>query len=193
MTAVLVTLQQLKDYLGETDAQNDEVLRVILDETEALFLRKCGRSAVPFSAAQTARVEKQRGTESAVLHLDYPIAALTSVVLGFDTAAPDETLTVADKKVLIYEVGKAHLTRVDGGAWGRFGAPAYVHVTYNAQAELPEDAALAVMLRAAGIFRQRSFEGMESETVGGQQATIAKLDQDPGWLAAIENHRREPL
>jgi|SRR5688572_29972147 len=191
--AVLVTLQELKDYLGIEDSADDERLTLILNDTEAVFLRLCGRSAVPFSAALTARVEHQRGTGSHVLHLDYSIAALTSVVLGFDTSVPDETITVADKTVLIYEVGKPTLTRVDGGSWGRFGAPAYVHVTYNTQAELPADAALAVMLRAAATFRQRSFEGMESETIGGQQATVAKLDDDPGWLSAIANHRREPL
>lgn len=193
MPAVLVTLQQFKDFLGIEDATQDEVLQPILDDTEALFLRECGRTSVPFAAAQTGRVEKQRGTGSDKLYLDYSISVLTSVVLGFDSTVPDETITVADKTVLIYEVGKNYLQRVDGGRWGCFGDPAYVHITYNAAADLPLDAALEVMRFAAGVYRQRGAEDASQEMIGGQQSTLRQLAQDPGWLRAVANHRREPL
>lgn len=194
MTAVLVTIEEFRDFLGITDTAQDFVLQPILDGVEAWYVQECGRERVPFSAAQTARVEKCKGTGSHVLYLDYPIAALTSVVLGFDTAAPDKTLAVADKTVLIYEVGKNELTRVDGGRFGGFGWPAYVHVTYNAAADLPKDSGVAVMRVAAALYRQLGSEDESTSTIGGQQITMARIaEDDPVWQMAVANHRRAPL
>lgn len=194
MPAALVTIEEFRDFLGITGTAEDFVLQPILDGVEAWFVQECGRERVPFSAAQTARVEKQKGSGTHLLFLDYNIAALTSVVLGFDTAAPDKTLAVADKTVLIYEVGRNQLTRVDGGSFGGFGWPAYVHVTYNAQADLPRDAAVAVMRVGAALYRQRGSEDESTSTIGGQQITMAKVaEDDPVWQLAVANHRRAPV
>ena len=131
------------------------------------------------------------GTGSSLLMLDYPIAALTSVVLGFSSASPVETLTVADPYSVVFAVGERSLERTDGGVFGEYGKPRCVHVTYNTQADLPTDVALAVKRVVAQIYRQRGSEDAKTESVGGYSRVLADLAAtDPIWLQAVQRHAR---
>jgi hypothetical protein len=187
--SALVTIQEVKDYLAVTGTAEDGVLQPILDDVEARFLHETARTRAPFAAAQTGRMEVLKGTGCERLHLDYPIADVTTIVLGFDSATPDETLDPDDKAVVIWAVGSTIIERIDGGWFGRFGAPSYCHVTYNTQADKPRDAARAVIQAAATVYRQRGSEDAKSETIGGQTVTMA----DPygaDWQEAVANHTR---
>lgn len=190
--ATLVTLEDFHDFLGGEVVAEAGVRGEILTDVQATFLRECARESAPFVDAQTAKVERHKGTGSHVLFLDYPVAVLTSVVLGFDSTAPDLTLDVADKKVLIYEVGSRKLTRVDGGRFGGFGWPSYVHVTYNAAADLPTDARLAILRKAAAIYWRRGSEDTATEAASGF-ATSYSSEADLVWAEAVSAHRRIPL
>lgn len=189
--SALVPTATLLSYiaLGEDEAGADQVVE-LAGQVEALLLAQCRRTGRPFQAAASGRVERKDGTGGTSCWLDYPVAALTSVLLGYNPADPIETLAVADPAVLVWQVGRKRLTRVDGGSFGAFGAPLYVQVTYDAAADLPTDAALAVLRVTAAIWRQRGAEDVSAERVGGYSAELEKVAEgDPVWQMAVQQYR----
>jgi hypothetical protein len=175
--------------LGEDEAGADQAV-ALAGQVESLLLAQCRRTGRPFQAASAARTERRDGTGGASCWLDYPIAALTSVKLGYDSSAPIETLTVTDPAVLVWRVGSKRLTRVDGGIFGSFGAPLWIQAVYDTAADLPDDAALAVLRVTAAIWRQRGAEDVKSERVGGYSADLEKAAEgDPMWQMAVQQYR----
>lgn len=188
---VLVSAEEMQDFLGGVDASGQVVLTPILESVEAAFVAACGRQGAPFAAAITGRVERHRGTGTSILHLDYPIATVTTVTLGYDVSEPDETLDPSDTDVLVWEAGKHVLQRVDGGRFGRFGEPGYVHVTYDTAADLPADAKEAIKRRTAEIFRRRGSEGSATESASGFNSSYGT--DELLWAEAVAAHYRVPL
>lgn len=194
---VLVTLPELKTYLGDApDAADDVLLTQCIDDVEALFAGDCGRALSSFRAAGLARTEVHDGTGSPDLYLDYPVSVLTSVVLGYNASTPDETLAIADPLVLVYSVGDRRLSRTDDGTFGRVGQRRYVRVVYDFGADLPENAALAIKSVAAMAYRRRGSEAEKSETVGSFYSHTLVNDaaaDDPYWTTAVTANRRTLL
>lgn len=198
MANELVALADFETFLGDNTASEQSVRTGLIAQVKATFERECGRGRIPFQDAQAARVERLSGTGNDTLVLDYPIGSLTSVKLGFDSATPDETLSVADRRVLVFSAGSRVLRRVDGGTFGPFGAPEYAEVTYNAAADLPADAKLAVLRRAAAVYRQRGSEEASSESVGDVSVAFGLHQSAPGqgdtvWHDAVAAHARTAL
>jgi hypothetical protein len=164
----IVTVDELKAYLGDAPASpgDDDLLESLLDDAEALFESATLRPQGFYTAADTDRTEVLDGTGTRSLFLTYPIAALTSVKLGYDSTSPDETLDLTNKRVVVYGVGSRVITRTDCGRFGWVGQPRYVEVVYDHQGNLPADAKLPIMEVVASIYRNRGSEGMRSETVG---------------------------
>lgn len=191
MTAVLVTLAEFDTWLGGAVTAENTLRQAILDQVEATFLRECGRELVPFADTQAARAETRDGTGTAFLFLDYPVTTLTSVTLGYDPLTPDETVDITQ---VVRGAGRRRLVRIDGGAFGGFGAPRYVKVVYDAGADLPTDVKAAILRMAATMYRRRGSEEVKSETMGPYSVTFANVDQvaaaDPVWAAAVAGHTR---
>jgi hypothetical protein len=191
--AELVTPTAMREYLGDPNADTG-LLQALLDETEGWLLTACNREARPFQGPKTARVERHDGTGSPVLRLDYAIKALTSVLLGYDAAVPDETLVVNDQTKLVWAAGTDRLVRVDGGAFGRRGQPNYAQVTYDTAEDRPALAAAAVKSVAAARWRRRGSEEAQSERIGGYSAEYAPIaTSDPVWQAAVAAFREVPV
>lgn len=193
----LVTLTELKTYLGDAPASADDALLTeLLDNVEALFETATGRAVGSLQAAGTARTEVHDGTGSCDLYLDYPVATLTSIKLGNDPAVPDETLTIADKNVIVYSATSRRVTRTDGGTFGRAGQPRYIQVVYDFGAELPAGAKLAIKSVAALAYRRRGSEEVKSETVGAfySRTMIDEIaTAEPFWRAAVQANLRDVL
>lgn len=200
--ADLATPDDLALLLGLTDAQAelaDDLLTALVDGAEGLFEADTGRAAIPFRAAQSGRVEIRDGSRSRKLWLDYPVATVTAIAIGVDVGDPAETLAPADARKVVWRVGARLLTRTDGGSWGGGCWPAYVKVTYDAQADLPEDAKAAVLRLAAAMWGQRATltAGIASETLDNYSVTYTTQSafadvarQDPAWAIAVARHRR---
>ena len=187
---VLVSLAELKSYLGDAPASADDALLTqLIDDVEALFASEAGRPLDSFTRA-TDRTEVHDGTGSPDLYLDYPLAesGLTSVKLGYNASAPDETLAVTDLSVLVYGEGDRRITRVDGGVFGRAGQRRCVTVGYGHQGDLPESASLAIKSVAALAYRRRGSEAEKSETLGAFYSHTLVNDaaaDDPFWCSAV--------
>jgi len=182
----LVTSGDLFDFLGLTTEQQslaDDLAGLV----EALLLQQCGRGPErPFQAAQPGRVEIHDGTGNPLLWLDYRVDTLTSVLLGQNPSTPDETLNVSDPAVLVWGVGSPRIARVDGRRFGCLDRPRYIQVTYDAQADAPAEASLAVLRVTAAVRRQRGSEDAKSERMGAYSADLAAVAQDdPVWQMAV--------
>jgi len=189
----LVSASEAQTTLGLGAADTD--LTALVDQVVARFAAECGREDAPFRTTQTARTERIDGVRRGTIHTAYPISALTSVKLGYDSTDPDETLDVADPDVIQIVAGTNRIARVDGGIFGpsvighesRF--PGYVQVVYNAAADLPLDAKRACLREIARIWRQRGAEDAAGEGFGGIRTDLS-LAVDPTWKDAVAMHRR---
>lgn len=190
MPADLVTLADFKSFLGITDATQDTLLQTILDDLEAGLEEQCGRSAFPFAPAQSARLEVRDGNGSDTLYLYYPIADLTTIKLGADSADPDETLDPDDLDIVRWAVGSRRIVRVDGGCWGTKCDPRIVHITYDAQADLPSNCKLALKRVGALVYRQLGAEDAKSDSIAGFSRELKGLAaEDPIWHMAVGANR----
>lgn len=191
--ADLVTLADLKTHLGDAPASDDDaVLTAILDNVEALFESASLRAPGSYTAPASGRTEVLDGTGSSRLYLTYPIVVLTSLKLGYDPAAPTETLSVANKNVVVYGAGSRIITRTDGGRFGTVGQPRYVQVVYDHLGNLPDDARLAIKSVAAMAYRRRGSEDVKSETEGSFYSHTMIEDiaaSDPFWQMAVAANR----
>lgn len=192
MALPLVDVEEAQRFLGVTAGTDDDLIGELLASVQSLFENEVGRALAPFSAAQTGYTEiLSGGSWSTVLTLAYPIAAVTSVVLGLDVSAPTETLIPASASSVVWRVGGRDLIRTDGGYW-RKTSPKYVKVVYNTQADQPTDVKLAIKRQVARIYNEQGKEGFSSITRGARSWTMADSSTaaaDPFWAAAVNNHR----
>lgn len=187
----LVTYDEQRLFLDLPAGTDQTVIQDLLTETITLFEKEVGRTTAPFSAALTARTEIHQPSEgSRILTLDYPIASVTSIALGRDVNAPDETILPGDATTVVWQAGDRDLIRVDGSYW-RGWYPRWVKVVYNTQDDQPADAKLAVKRMVATVYQGRGKEGFTSFTHGSRSWTIAEAtEQDMVWQKAVNAHRR---
>ena len=190
----LVSYAALKDYLQLPNDNNIDAITELLEDVEASLEAECDREAFPFQAAQSAVAEWRDGTGTQRIRAYFPIAVLTSITLGRDSASPVETLTVTDVDVVSFTTGvegEGRITRTDGGQFGAYRSPRYVLITYDASAFLPKLAVLAVKRVAAGYVRQFGAEGFTSFKLLDSGGSLARLmESTPEWKRAIDRYRR---
>lgn len=193
MASALLSVADLKIALNDTatSVDGDKRYERLIDDVQAIFEAEVGRSRRPFAGAQTGRIEVHDGNGDVELLLDYPVGALTSVLVGADTAEPDETLDISDKQVLRYGVGQHRLMRVDGGVFGCDGDPRVVHVTYDAAADLPQKAKAAVIAGCKVLVARWGAEGVAAERIGAYSIDYANfvtsdMANDPIWKMGVE-------
>lgn len=184
MAAVLATLTEVKRYLGvkSSSAQDfpdvstfETYLQELMDNVEALLEAECG---VTFASAASISNEPHDGTGTEVLYANYPVGTLTSVKIGIDATAPDETLTTIPDD--IDSNGRQVLRR--GGVWpaGRKN----VYLTYTSADYKPEVAKQALYEGVAFLYRRRGKEHVSSTTLGelGSMEAASRFDFLPAWM-----------
>lgn len=183
----VVLLSELKELLGDWSDTDDQLLQQLLDDTVALFEAATLRLPGYYAAEALAYTEVLDGTGSSYLYLAYPIAAVTTIKLGYDSATPDETLDGTNKAVVVFGVGSNVLTRTDGGKFGTARQPRYVEVVYDHQGNLPANAQLAIKSVCALAYRRRGSEEAQSESVGGYSHSMLTdiATSDPFWSTAV--------
>jgi hypothetical protein len=190
----IVTLAELKEYLGDTPVADDELLQALLENVEAMYERDTLHPAGFYQAASAGVTVVLNGTGSSYLYLPYAIDDITSITLGYDSASPLESLDVLSPSVVSYGVGERLVTRTDGGWFGSISQRRYVHVVYDHLGNLPEDAKLPIMEVVASIYRNRGAEGMRSETLGSfysytRDDAQAQAATNVNWQASVQLNR----
>jgi hypothetical protein len=190
----LVTLPELKVYLGDVPASDDELLSQLLDDVEAMYERDTLHPLGFYQAAATGVTTVLNGTGSSYLYLPYAIDDITSITLGYDSASPSETLDVSSASAVSWGQGERLVVRTDGGWFGTMSQRRYVHVVYDHLGNLSEDARLPIMEVVASIYRSRGSEGMKSETVGSfysytRDDVQAAAATNVNWQASVALNR----
>jgi hypothetical protein len=176
MAADLVSLAEVKSWLGITGSSDDSLLTDLADRVEVLLEQVKRRT---FVAAAVGIVVKVDGTGTPYVWLERPVSTLTNVKIGLDSANPDETLVAAPKTVIA--VGR-RIIRQDGGIFPR--GVANVQVTFDAADQLDKDAKQAVLDGVALVYRMRGSEDAASEGIGAfTHGLRQKFEQLPSWLA----------
>jgi hypothetical protein len=179
MAADLVTTEEVKGWLGipREDASQDVLLRDLASRVEDLLEQSKNRTFK--LAGSTPSVVTVDGTGSWTIWLDRPIASLTSVKMGLDVTAPDETLLPGPKVLL---ARGRELSRQDGMVFPR--GRANIHVEYTAASSVSEAAKQAVLDAVALLYRQRGSEDATSENVGSFAHGLRdSFESLPSWQA----------
>jgi hypothetical protein len=188
----LVEYDEQREFLGLKSGEDEEVIELLLEQITKLFEIQCGRDAAPFAGALTNRTEIHEAFSGATrIWLDYPISTVTSIALGRDVNAPDETLSPTDATLVVWRVGGRDLIRTDGGVWRR-NYPRWVKVVYNTLAYFPADVKPGIKRVVATVYQGRGKEGFTSVTRGSRSWTVAEQAalQDEFWQSALRNHGR---
>lgn len=174
--ADLVSLAEVKAWLGNPPSSDDSLLTDLADRIEVILEQVKRRS---FAVAAAGVVVKVDGTGMPYVWLDRPIATLTNVKIGLDAASPDETLVAAPRTVIAQ--GR-RIYRQDGGFFPR--GVANVQVTFDAADQLDKDAKQAVLDGVALAYRMRGSEDASSEGVGAFAHGLRdRFEQLPSWRA----------
>jgi hypothetical protein len=186
----LATLLGLALPLSSTD---EALLEQLLDRATTIFETAVNRADSPFGSGRTGLIEIYEGQGSRRLVLNYPIKAVTSVVIGRDLSAPEVTLDVTDPLVVMFR-GR-ELLRNDGLGWKLPSHhPSFVKIVYNSLDDVPTDATEAVLSLAGMMYQRVGIEGLKSETLDNYSASfLTQTDFDtevPGWTLAVEHHKR---
>jgi hypothetical protein len=207
--AELASTDELALKLGLSEVQadlQDDYLAFLLDQAEALFTTATNRADIPFQDAEADRVEIIEAPTGRSLWLDYRVAEVTDVIVGSDLLNPEVTLDPTDASEVIWRAGKRDLVRMDA-TWRcrapKDAVPIFVQVTYDTQADLPDDAKAAVLsLAAAGYHGAATASGtIQSETLDNYSVSYATAQQamtlaqasDPAWAIAVARHKRLTL
>jgi hypothetical protein len=184
----LVTATDVSAYRQVESVGDNGLLEALIAQVEAAFLRAVNRADRPFQPAESGRLEVLDGTGGPALFLAYPIQAVTAITLGYESPW-DETLDPADPAVVVWAPGRRRLVRVDGGVFGCAGRPLYARVTYDAQADEPEDVKLAIVRVVDALWRESGSGEATSERDLPDAAELPLVaDQDPFWRAAVDAH-----
>lgn len=190
--SALLSVTDLKLALEETSTDSDQLYAQLIEQVQAIFEGECNRHERPFSAAMAARTEVHDGTGATELFTDYPIAALTALLIGADPTDPDETLDTTDLSVVRFGAGKRRIARVDGGFFGTEGDPRTVHLTYATAADLPKTAKAAVIAGCKVIVARLGAEGVAAERIGAYSIDYASfvtadMANDPLWKLGVKS------
>ena len=190
----LVSLAEVKVFLKIPVATtgDDTLLTDLLEHAEGVFESDAGRKDTPFTAVASARSEVRDGTGTRHIDLDYDISDVASISLGFDSSDFVETLNPDDADKVVWGTSQRRISRVDGGRFGSADWPRYITVVYDHEADLPEDAQIAVKRLVAEVYRQRGSEEASREQIGTYIRSMGTVTSrfDKHWTVAVEANRR---
>jgi hypothetical protein len=178
--ADLLTLDDLKSYLGNQDSDHDAFLDLMLDVVETMLEGKTGQN---FAAGGAVTDEPQDGKGTPWLYLDRPPSAVSAIKVGQDVSDPDDTIDVAD---IVVDQANSRLIYLNSRIFPK--GIRNIFVTYTAAENLPALAKAAVMEGTTYLYRRRGREHITGESLG-ELGTInlmnARLERLPVWQAAI--------
>jgi hypothetical protein len=184
----LVTLDDMITHLKLKKASGDVRYNIqrLLDAVEDNLARECNRE---FGAAATIVDEPHDGSGTKLAYTNKPIAVLNGIKLG---RKKESTLTHNDADIVVYAIGSRKIVRTDGCVWPE--GVRNVWLSYDAAADIPELAILAVKDVVALTFRRMGSEDSRSEKIGDHwQQMVLAIDESLWWSQAISLLHRPTL
>ena len=185
MTAILsyslVTIDEVKDFMGKTDSKDDEALTLISNGVTEFVENECnGRR---FKQTDYAN-ELYNGTDNKELQIDnYPLDEATGVVLEENNAtdnSADWATVDADEYWIDWETGILSKTT-------RFvkGQKNYRVDYKGGYATIPSDLKFAALSMIAEFFNRRKSMGVRMESLGDHSVTFMGIMQQTPIISDI--------
>lgn len=191
----LVTLDEVKEYMGIETSDYDDLLNSLIDRMESFVQTYCQRSF-----AEAERTEYYDGmiyNDGTLILNNWPVSAVAS--LYDDTARdfPADSQIEADDFV-VYEDGGVLQLLIDNSVEYASGSSRTsagfqvgrqnIKITYTsgyATDEVPEDLKGAIIELVSGKFNVRGQEGVKSERLGRWSRTFGTAQQQQFGIGAV--------
>lgn len=183
----LITLQEIKSYMGDQAPENDEVLQSLAAAVENSLQEQTGQT---FAVGGSVSDEPHDGSGKPILYLDRPPVSLSAAIkVGQDLSSPDSTIATTDVVVdpeqwrLIYKNGYRFVRGIRN-----------IFVSYTADDNLPEVAKAAVAEAVAFLYQRRGREHISADSLGefGSISMLSsRMDFLPMWQRAVKQLRRK--
>lgn len=163
---MLVTLSELKSFLGITDSSQDAKLQVFLDSVEASVINFCDVSFVPVPVT----LEVHDGNESDTIIPDYiPLISVQAVKLGTEADGSGGDPLTAGRDFYFNE----NLIRLRNHVTPFFRGSLAVSYTHGYET-VPADVKLAVMQSVKAEMKrdQENTEGVSSRSKGDESESL---------------------
>jgi Phage gp6-like head-tail connector protein len=170
----LCTIDDLKEYLGETASKDDDLLTRLVNSASAAIETYCHR---PFASA--TYTEYYDGTGKDILTLrHFPIISVTSVMEGGSnslTSGEDPYAAAAPDVIIYKEEGQLCRNLLYWISYRRYYKVVYV----AGYTTIPADIAQACIELAALMLKGKEHAGIQAKTTGVQTTTYIQELSEP--------------
>jgi uncharacterized phiE125 gp8 family phage protein len=180
--ADLVTLSDVKTYLGITDNTLDALLSALISAASQFAINSCGRDFT----LQTYTNEAYDGPGGSILLLNQmPIVSVASVIVDGVSIAPAGMLTSGFK----FDKNAVYIVGCYGG--GFTTGLQNVYITYNAgYSTIPMDLQYAVIELVAKKYRDKQKPGVGSRHIAGESIVYTGGDMTPSVRTVFAQYEK---
>lgn len=177
---MIITLAELKSYLGVTDTSQDDVLNIFLDSANDFVEAYVGRNIEADDYTEYKDWDGQRY----ILLENYPVNTITSFQVNQWTLdTPDYQDVDASEYKLSPKLWKIFLTFYKERGFQNY------KIEYNAgYTTIPGDLKLATLKLAGSYYNGKNSDGVQRETVAGDSITFESQQVSNDVLAILNNY-----
>lgn len=181
--ADLVTLSDVKNYMGITDNTMDTLLSALISAASQFAINSCGRDFT----LQTYTNEAYDGTGGSIMLLNQmPVVSVASVIVDGVTISPASGISNAGFK---YDKNAVYLVGCFGG--GFTNGLQNVYITYTAGYNpIPMDLQYAVIELIAKKYRDKQKPGVGSRHIAGESIVYTGGDMTPSVRSVFAQYEK---
>jgi len=184
---MLVTLADIKTFLGINNSESDDVLNLLIDQVSTLIETKVGRNL----ESDTYTDEEYDGTGISELKLDnFPVTTFTRLQRN-DAAKNEDDWEDEEAEDYWVENDTGVITKISRFLSGKYK----YRVTYVAgYADIPTDIQYVAMSMISYIYKNRKVVGIKAESLGDHSVTMEEgLMKDSHLTDILNSYRDIPL
>lgn len=186
---MLVTLDNLKTFLGISGSGQDDLLNLLNEQASAMVEKKCMRT---FEETTYTEEEYDGTGEKELILKQFPVTSTTTFKLEVNNALDNtddwEEIDTDDYWV---DNDQGIVTKITEFMCGK----QRYRVTYSAgYATIPYDLQYVVMQLVSLFLNKRRGAGLKSETLGDHTVTFeGMLSENDGLYKMLDSYRKIPL
>lgn len=195
----ICTLADVKDRLGITTTEDDQLISRIITGLESLFDNFTNRKLLLNSAIETIY---RTGGGPRISLPRYPIVSITSIKESYDYDFENETALVANTdyrqlgdKGVLYRMARQHWSAVEDSIEIKYrgGYVSAGQTPAAGETPMPADLREAAIEQASYIYKRRNDPGITSNSFQGGSITVAAMDLLPMVRDTLKFYIRQIL
>lgn len=184
---MLVTLANVKTYLGIDNSESDDVLNLLISQATSFVETKVGRNL----ESEVYTDEEYDGTGIRELKLvNFPVTVFTRLQRN-DAGDNSDNWTSEDAEDYWVENDTGIITKINRFLRGKFKYRATYTAGYTT---IPADIQWVAMSVISYVFRMRKVAGMKAESLGDHSVTMEEsILRDSHLTDILDSYRDIPL